>query len=158
MYFIYFNPGAKVGYPATVTATKPKNLDLHGVCEVSTGKEGSGDNVTVYGSPMSNERLYRGTVPLGKKDFAVRGAMPNPAQNCADLFSSYLRTHGIGISTNSMQVYSRPDSLRTVIDYYSPEYYAIAQYTNLTSNNIYAESIFKYLGYKMCGVGTFENG
>ncbi len=158
MYFVYFNPGKKVGYPASAVRTQPKNLDIHGTCEVTTAGENTGDNVVIYGSPTSKERLYRGTVPLGKTDFAVRGALPNPAKSCADLFSSYLRTHGIGISSNSMQVCSIPDSLRPVLDYSSSPYYTIAQYTNLTSNNIYAESIFKYLGYARFGKGSWENG
>lgn len=158
MYFVYFNAGKKLGYPATAVRTVPKNLDIHGTCEVTTAAENTGDQVTIYGSPTSKDRLYRGTVPLGKNDFAVRGAMPNPARSCADLFSSYLRTHGIGVSSNSMQVYSTPDSLRQVVDYRSTSYYTIAQYTNLTSNNIYAESIFKYLGYARYGTGSFDNG
>lgn len=158
MYFVYFNAGKKLGYPATAVRTVPKNIDIHGSCEVTTAGENTGDQVTIYGSPTGKERLYRGTVPLGKTDFAVRGAMPNPARTCADLFSSYLRTHGIGVSSNSMQVYSTPDSLRQVVDYRSTPYYTIAQYTNLTSNNIYAESIFKYIGYARYGIGTFENG
>ena len=158
MYFVYFNAGKKLGFPATAVRTVPKNLDIHGSCEVTTVGENTGDQVTIYGSPTSKERLYRGTVPLGKTDFAVRGTMPNPARSCADLFSSYLRTHGIGVSSNSMQVYSTPDSLRQVVDYRSTSYYTIAQYTNLTSNNIYAESIFKYLGYARYGLGSFENG
>ena len=158
MYFVYFNPGNKIGYPASSVRVSPKNVAVHGICEVTTGPEGSGDNVTIYGSPTGDERLYRGTVPLGKNDFRVRGALPNPAKQCADLFASYLRTHGISISSNSMQVYSQPDSLRMVLDYYSSDYYTIAQYTNLTSNNIYAEAIFKYLGYAKYGKGSFANG
>ena len=158
MFFVYFNAGAKVGYPATAVSVKPKNLDMHSICEVTTAAETTGDNVTIYGSPFGKERLYRGTVPLGKQNFPVRGAMPDPPRSCADIFSSYLRTHGIGISSNSMQVYTQPDSMRSVVDQYSSEYYTIAQYTNLTSNNLYAESIFKYLGYKKYGIGTFENG
>ena len=158
MYFVYFNAGPKIGHPATVTGIKPKNLEVHGISEVTTAAETTGDNVTIYGAPSSKERLYRGTVPLGKQNFAVRGAMPNPARSCADLFSSFLRTHGIGISSNSIQVYTTPDSMRSVVDQYSSEYYTLAQYTNLTSNNIYAESIFKYLGYKKYGVGSFLNG
>lgn len=158
MYFVYFNPGNKVGYPASSVRVSPKNINVHGTCEVTTGPEGSGDNVIIYGSPTSSERLYRGTVPLGKNDFRVRGALPNPAKQCADLFASYLRTHGVSISSNSMQVFSQPDSLRMVLDYFSSDYYTIAQYTNLTSNNIYAESIFKYLGYAKYGKGSFSNG
>ena len=158
MYFVYFNPGDKIGSAATVSRINPKNLDLLETCMVTTGAAGSGDNVIVYGAPYSTRRIYTGTVPLGKRDFSVRAALPDPARTCADLFSSYLRTHGIGISSNSMQVYSTPDSLRQVVDYSSSSYYTIAQYTNLTSNNVYAESIFKYLGYKKYGIGSFTNG
>ena len=158
MYFVYFNAGAKLGYPASVARMQPKNINVQGFSEVTTGAENSGDNVIIYGSPTTAERIYRGTIPLGKTDFAVRGAMPNPARHCADLFASYLRTHGISISSNSIQIYTQPDSLRSVLDYYSSDYYTIAQYTNLTSNNVYAESIFKYLGYAKYGKGTFANG
>lgn len=158
MYFVFFNPGAKLGYPASNVRISPKNIHVLGICEVTTGPEDSGDNVVIYGSPTSNDRLYRGTVPLGRNEFPVRGALPNPAQHCADLFASYLRTHGISISSTSRQVYSQPDSLRIVLDYYSSDYYTIAQYTNLASNNLYAESIFKYLGYKKYGKGSFANG
>jgi D-alanyl-D-alanine carboxypeptidase/D-alanyl-D-alanine-endopeptidase (penicillin-binding protein 4) len=158
MYFVYFNPGQRVGHPATCARIAPKNINVLSDCEVTTGAEGSGDNVIIYGSPNSNERTYRGTVPLGKSDFRVRGALPNPARQCADLFASYLRTHGISVSNNSMQVYAQPDSLRPVLDYFSSDFYTIAQYTNLTSNNVYAESIFKYLGYARYGKGSFTNG
>ena len=158
MYFVYFNAGRKLGHPASAVGTKPKNIDIHGSCEVTTAGENSGDQVVIYGTPTSNERLYRGTVPLGKQNFAVRGAMPHPSRTLADLFSSHMRTHNISISGNSMQVYSIPDSMRSIVDYYSTDYYTIAQYTNLTSNNIYAESIFKYLGYKKYGLGSFDNG
>ena len=158
MYFVYFNAGKRLGHAATAVRTQPKNIDIHGTCEVTTAGEKTGDQVVIYGSPTSKERLYRGTVPLGKNDFAVRGALPNPGRTCADLFATHLRTQGIGISAGSMQVYSIPDSLRPVLDYYSPHYYTIAQYTNLTSNNIYAESIFKYLGYEKYNTGSYENG
>ena len=158
MYFVYFNPGDKIGSAATVSRINPKNLDLLETCMVTTGAAGSGDNVIVYGAPYSTRRIYTGTVPLGKRDFSVRAALPDPARTCADLFASHLRTHGIGVSLGAREIRSMPDSLRTIMDYYSVPYSTIAQYTNHTSNNIYAESIFKYLGYKKYGRGTFANG
>ena len=158
MYFVYFHPGSKLGFPASSVRTVPKNIGIVGKSEVTTGPEGSGDNVVIYGSPTSTERVYRGTVPLGKNEFRVRGAMPNPAQRCADMFASYLRTQGVSVPSSAIQVYSQPDSLRAVLDYYSSDYYTIAQYTNLTSNNVYAESIFKYLGYMRYGKGSYSNG
>lgn len=158
MYFVHFNPGAQVGDAATVNRTNPKGLDLMEDCFVTTGAAGSGDNVIVYGSPYSNHRSYTGTVPLGRRDFGVRAALPDPARTCADLFASYLRTRGIGVSLGAEEAKAIPDSLRTVMDYHSIPYHTLAQYTNRTSNNIYAESIFKYLGYKKHGRGTFANG
>lgn len=158
MYFVHFNPGSKVGDAATVSRTNPKNIELIETNMVTTGKAGSGDNVIVYGAPGSTLRLYTGTVPLGKRDFGVRAALPDPARTCADLFASYLRTRGISISLGAREVYAMPDSLRAVMDYQSVKYSTLAQYTNHTSNNIYAESIFKYLGYKKYGKGSFENG
>ncbi|MCR4660053.1 MAG: D-alanyl-D-alanine carboxypeptidase/D-alanyl-D-alanine-endopeptidase [Bacteroidales bacterium] len=158
MYFVYFNPGKKLGYPASVNRIAPKNLNVRSNCEVATGPENSGDRVTIYGSPFGPDRAYRGTVPLGQPDFGVRGAMPNPPQSCAEMFATYLRTHDIAVSQNVQQVFTLPDSAITVLDYFSSPYYIIAQYTNLTSNNIYAESIFKYLGYLNHGRGSFDNG
>ncbi len=158
MYFVYFNPGARIGDPATVNRTNPKNIDLMERCFVTTAASNTGDNVVVYGGPGDKQRVYTGTVPLGKRDFSVRAALPDPARTCADLFASYLRTRGIGVSLGAEEARSLPDSLRTVLDYQSTPYRTLAQYTNHTSNNIYAESIFKYLGYKQYGRGTYANG
>lgn len=158
MYFVYFNPGNYVGQAATVARLQPKTIDIHSLCQVSTDEEGTGDRVVVYGSPLSTERLYTGTVPLGKADFSVRAAMPMPEKCCADLFSTYLRTHGISVSATSTKAPNTTDSLREVVAYHSSPYYTIAQYTNQTSNNLYAESIFKYLGHATYGEGSFANG
>lgn len=50
------------------------------------------------------------------------------------------------------------DKVNVIFDYYSVPYSVIAQYTNMTSNNLYAESIFKYLGYEASGKGNFKSG
>lgn len=158
MYFVHFNPGSHIGAAATVARTNPKNIELIENCMVTTGPAASGDNVIVYGAPGSTQRLYSGIVPLGRKDFGVRAALPDPARSCADLFASYLRTRGISVSLGAREINAMPDSLRVIMDYHSAPYSTIAQYTNRTSNNVYAESIFKYLGYKRYHQGSFANG
>ena len=158
MYFVHFNGGTRQGDPATVARTNPKNITLHALNEVTTGPAGSGDQVVVYGLPQFTERVYSGTVPLGASDFAVRAALPNPARSCADLLATYLRSHGISVSLGAQEALVPPDSVRTVSEYLSPSYKTIAQYTNHTSNNVYAEAIFKYLGYKSSGSGSFASG
>ena len=108
--------------------------------------------------PQSYERYYRGTVPLGQHDFRVRAALPNPPRTCATLFATYLRSHGISVSLDASEAPTLPDSLRTISEYFSPNLRLIAQYTNHTSNNIYAESLFKTLGHRQQGVGSYEGG
>lgn len=157
MYFVYFTPGKRVGFPASIDHMQPKNLNVRNQNEVTTGPEGSGDHVTIYGDPNNTLRHYRGTVPLGRNNFSVRGALPNPAYCCAEMFANYLRTHDVNISSNVNEVSGRKDSITTLLDYFSNTYYVIAQYTNLTSNNVYAESIFKYIGYKRYGKGSYAN-
>ncbi|MBP5190094.1 MAG: D-alanyl-D-alanine carboxypeptidase/D-alanyl-D-alanine-endopeptidase [Bacteroidales bacterium] len=158
MFFIYFTPGGKLGYPASVARMEPKGINLHVVNEVLTGPAKSGDQVVVYGDPASTIRVCTGTVPIDAKNFSVRASLPKPAQACADLFTVYLRAHKVSVSGAASEALRRPSNPVTLLEYTSPTYYVIAQYTNMTSNNIYAEAIHRYLGYKMYGLGSSANG
>lgn len=158
MYFLYFKAGSKRGYPAEIVGTSPTPLDIRNQNEVLTGDANSGDQVIVYGDPFSSVRLCRGTVPLGKTKFPIRASLPNPAARCAEQFALYLRNNKINVASYVSEVFSQGTTLHTILDYYSNPYYVIAQYTNLTSNNMYAECIYKYLGYMKYGKGSYTNG
>ncbi|MBR1643779.1 MAG: D-alanyl-D-alanine carboxypeptidase/D-alanyl-D-alanine-endopeptidase [Bacteroidales bacterium] len=158
MFFVYFNAGRKVGYPAAIASTQPKKLTVRLQNEVLTGSEGSGDRVCIYGDPAGSLRLCTGTVPQGKSNFGVRASLPHPAECCAEQFAVYLRNNDVNVTNSVTEVFSRPDDLKTVLDYFSSPYYVIAQYTNMTSNNMYAECIYKYLGYLRNGKGSYAGG
>lgn len=158
MFFIHFNPGGKLGYPATVSRMEPKGINLHIVNEVTTGPAKSGDQVVIYGEPASSIRVCTGTVPIDSKSFSVRASLPKPGQACADLFTAYLRARRLSVSGAASEALRRPSNMVTLLEYTSPTYYVIAQYTNMTSNNTYAEAIHRYLGYKSFGLGSSANG
>ena len=158
MYFVHFDAGSDIGQPARVVRIRPKNLSLQEHNGVVTGATGSGDRVVVYGLSSSTERVYTGTVPLGAHDFAIRAALPSPPHTCADLLASYLRTHGISVSKETLEASTAPSDVRTVSIYQSPRLRQIVQYTNRTSNNLYAESLFKTIGAHRLGKGSFETG
>lgn len=158
MFFIHFTPGARVGYPAALSRVEPQGLPMRFVNEVTTGAARSGDGVIVYGDPTSTIRTCTGTMPLDGKNFSVRAALPKPGQMCADLFTAYLRAHKLSVSGAASECFQRPKGLVNLLEYTSPTYYIIAQYTNLTSNNTYAEAIHRYLGYKQYGLGSNANG
>lgn len=158
MFFVYFTPGSRVGTQASISRISPAGLQVHTINEVMTGPAKSGDQVVFYGDPVSTIRTCSGTIPVDSKNFSVRASLPNPAQACAELFTSYLRSHSIQVSGSPSEAGRRPSDMKTIFEYTSPIYYIIAQYTNMTSNNTYAESIFKYLGYRVYGLGTYTNG
>ncbi len=158
MFFIHLTPGARIGYPATVSHTQPSGLALHIINEVTTGPAKTGDRVTVYGDPASTIRTCSGTMPLDNKNFSVRASLPKPGQACADLFTAYLRRNKINVSGAASEALKRPSNITTLLEYTSPTYSVIAQYTNMTSNNTYAEAIHRYLGYKAGGLGSAANG
>ena len=158
MYFCHFDAGSKMYQKATLTDITPKGIDVINQVDVATGDANSGDGVIIYGQPTTNVRVCAGTVPLGKRNFKVRGAMPNPPKSCAEMFAKYLNNNGIEVSNYVTEISRKGRDITMLFDYYSPIYTNIATYTNHTSNNIYAESIFKYLGYQKYKVGTFETG
>lgn len=157
MYFIYFDSKNKKGFPE-IAGTSPEQLSIRNQNEVRIADANSGDNVIVYGDPFNSVRLCRGTVPAGKTRFPIRASLPNPAARCAEQFALYLREKNINVTSAVSEVYSRTSNLTTIQEHYSNPYYVIAKYTNLTSNNMYAECIYKYMGYKEYGKGSYANG
>ena len=158
MYFVHFDAAERLNQKAALVDITPKNIDVRSQLNVSTGPEKSGDCVTIYGEPNSNIRICTGTVPLGKKNFRVRGAMPTPPKSCAEMFAKYLNQNDIEVSTFVSEGLAKTQNITYLFDYYSPVYSDIATFTNQTSNNIYAESIFKYLGYSKYKLGSYETG
>lgn len=158
MFFIYFTPGSSIGFPSPVARTEPTGLSMRIINNVTTAAAKTGDNVIVYGDPSSTIRTCTGTMPIDDKNFSVRASLPKPPQACADLFTLYLRRNKIIVSGAATEAMQRPSSLVKLLDYTSPTYYVIAQYTNITSNNTYAEAIHRYLGYATSGKGNSASG
>jgi len=158
MFFIHFRPGSKVGNPATIISTEPAGINVHTINEVSTGAPRSGDQVIVYGDPAATLRTCRGTVPVDVGKMTIRASLPKASEMCATLFTVYLRNNKVPVSGAASEALRKPTNLVHLVDYTSPTYYVIAQYTNMTSNNTYAEAIHKYLGYKVYGLGSYANG
>ncbi len=102
LYTVYFNAGEKVGEEATLEQLIPFNNSWTILNEVKTGASGSGDQVYIYSSPLSEKIRMTGTVPLGSRNFPVKGSIPNPAA----IFSFYLKNElqNLGVS------FEKPDS------------------------------------------------
>jgi D-alanyl-D-alanine carboxypeptidase/D-alanyl-D-alanine-endopeptidase (penicillin-binding protein 4) len=141
-YSLYFKPGKKVGENAAILRTEPP-VPIQFQNEVKTGPEGSGDCACIYGSEFSWMQFARGTVPAGVSEFAIRGAIPDPASYCADLLRKELEERGISVGGQEVTTQNKRVSFHTT---YSPTVGEIVYWTNQTSNNLYAEHLLKKMG------------
>ena len=161
-YDIYFEPGAKEGDLVKIVSTFPHLPSIDFVNDLKTGKEGSGDGVTIFGIDYNPMQHLVGTVPAGVPRFRVGGAIYDPPLVAAQTLQTTLEAAKIFVSCKprSSTTYHIPtSSLRTTIDRVeSVPLKEIVKHTNKRSINIYAEQLLKKLGQKMSGVGSYLLG
>ncbi len=154
-YSIFFKPGKKVGDMAAILRTEPplSSLILHS--EVTTGKEGSGDCACIYGVEFSSSQYIRGTIPLGVDEFAIKGAIADPAAYCAKLLAVELSKRGIKLENKKIGGSLKRTCLHIA---YSPMVKDIVYWTNQSSVNLYAEHILKKMGEVVYKEGSLVSG
>jgi D-alanyl-D-alanine carboxypeptidase/D-alanyl-D-alanine-endopeptidase (penicillin-binding protein 4) len=165
MYTVFFQPGNEVGQAARVLRTEPMIPAMEYINQVKTGPRGSGDQVYIFGAPYQIQRTLTGTVPLGRNDFPVRGSIPDPPLFFAMAFSGFLTQNGIQISGTPISYriatasgLTAPKAEKVLSIYTSPSLTHIANRTNLSSVNTYAENLLKTVGNQAKGTGSFSAG
>lgn len=154
-YSLVFRPGNKVNENTTLLRTDPPLSTLIFHNEVKTGPEGSGDGACIYGSEFSPIQFVRGTIPAGVNEFAIRGAIPDPASFCANLLAKQLQERGIVIEEQELPQQDKKVSFHTT---YSPTIGEMVHWTNQKSINLYAEHLLKKMGEVVNNVGSTASG
>ncbi len=164
-YRLYFNSGTAIGSPASLVKMEPELIDISFINHVKTARAESGDNVIIYGGPYTKLRLLEGTVPAGRENFDVDGAIPDPPELFAKLFCEYLSANGIPVDKSfttcrELEWKNMPDTLprKTIIKYVSPCLGDIIKPTNIKSVNLFAEAILKAAGKQKSGRGSEKAG
>jgi D-alanyl-D-alanine carboxypeptidase/D-alanyl-D-alanine-endopeptidase (penicillin-binding protein 4) len=161
-YTVFFKSGA-AGTKTSVLKTTPAIEGLQFVNNVTAG--GSDDNAFIYGSQYSNLRVAQGTIPANKNNYEVDGSVPDPALSCAQALTIALQNIDVKIEKKAGTVRSMKDAGDTVKTnrkvihtHHSPTLDKIIYYTNLKSNNLYAEHLLKYICYTKTGFGSGSKG
>jgi D-alanyl-D-alanine carboxypeptidase/D-alanyl-D-alanine-endopeptidase (penicillin-binding protein 4) len=151
LYSIVFEskePGSK----AKIIDIKPnyKTITLEHEDDVkAAGKE---DDAYVTGDPFGSKKKVKGTIPPNKKELEVRAALPDPALLCAEFLENSLNAIGVKTPSNcSTSNYGceNPDVKKEKLlmhSHYSPALEKIVYYTNLTSNNLFCETMLQTIG------------
>ena len=140
----------EAGSKAVVEKTFPAYLSNSITINSNVICKGTEDDAFVCGDPFSYTKDVNGKIPPNKNNFEVEAALPDPALLCAEkLFLSLTK---VGVKCNQKLIqsnYKRADSTvtkTTFYSHYSPSLDRIIFFTNLKSNNHYAETILRAVG------------
>ena len=147
------------GTMATVVKTEPQVDDIVFINHIRCDKI-TYDGAFVHGLPYSRERYLNGAVPSNLGTFGVKGDLPNPGLLLARHFTARLREVGVKVYRDALfeADYNPLTPPRTELyTHYSEPLSEIIKETNVNSNNLYAESLFRYLGTRYTLPGTLHN-
>lgn len=147
------------GSIASVVKTEPVVEDVYFINHVRCDKINH-DGAFVSGLPYSRERYLTGVVPSNLGTFGVKGDLPNPGLLLARHLTNRLREAGIPVKRDATYIadYNPLTPARTELyTHYSAPLSEIIQETNVNSNNLYAEALFRYLGTRYTLPGSIHN-
>ena len=147
------------GTVAKVIKTEPEVEDICFINHVRCDKI-TYDGAFVSGLPYSRERYLTGAVPSNLGTFGVKGDLPNPGLLLARHFTAKLREAGVEVWRDAAYLadYNPLTPPRDELYiHYSEPLSEIIKETNLNSNNLYAEALFRYLGSRYTLPGTIHN-
>ncbi|HAT73056.1 MAG TPA: D-alanyl-D-alanine carboxypeptidase/D-alanyl-D-alanine-endopeptidase [Elusimicrobia bacterium] len=147
LYKLYFKPSEKEGGEAAVLRTEPYIDGLKFENHMKTGPAGSGDNGYIFAFPGQYQAVLRGSIPGGAAEFAIKGALPDPAFFAAQSFSYYLAKAGVNSNKKPYKGLA-PAGPGTVLlaETASAPLKNTVRVTNKRSFNLYAELLLRQLG------------
>ena len=159
LYEIHISSGNVAGMPTKIERINPEIQGLELQNEVLSSAINS-DQAYVFGSPMENRRVIRGTIPLNKSDFIIKASLPDPSALLASEFRKALTKNNILFSGETKFEKARNvDSTSVVyVVNQSPALREIIKVTNYESVNLFAEHLLKQLAFKSSGLGTTKDG
>ncbi len=144
LYKTKFSLGNKIGSPTKILDITPQISHLTLINNVLVGEKGTGDNSYIYGLPYDFHREIRGTLPLGKKTFTIKGSIPNPPLTFIRLLGDYFDNNNIYFKDYEIS-YNSFHNTATIYVFESPELLQIVKTCNNWSINLYSESLSQLL-------------
>lgn len=148
---------AAVGTVAEVVKTLPYIEDIEFENHIRC-TEITYDGAYVHGVPFSNKRYLTGSIPSNLGIFGVKGDIPNPPLLLARHLTNALRGSGVEVAEEADFMAEGKVQKRTLLyTHLSPALSELVKETNQNSNNLYAEQLFRYMGYRISTPCTIAN-
>lgn len=154
-------PSDTIGLPAILKAVYPEVPGLEIRTLINTGDSSSRYSTWCYLQNMAPITELHGNLPYTRGEVKRNYSNKYPHLGCAKEFEKYLTNHGVVCNTTIEDVDNvetpAADSLCIIKTTYSPTMDIIIDETNLVSNNLFAENLFKSLGKEITGVGSYDS-
>lgn len=163
-YYLHLKQRRELGQQPRIEAVRPDVPGLKWVNELRSSGPDTGDNAYIYGAPYSFERYLRGHIPVGTGSFVIRGAVPDAPLFAAQQLAAALAKKGITAAEAPATVRKLPNGGKGrgarswLYTHFSPPLADIVRYTNLVSNNMYAEALLRCIAVYRGYPGTAYNG
>ncbi len=115
------------------------------------------DSAYAYCFPFSDTVVISGAIPENRNSFKIKIAHPRPFVLLQNNILQALQKHHITVTGTNISA-SKNDNFFIRKTFRSPPLSEIVKNTNLYSNNLFAETLNFYLGYKLYGKGNYLNG
>ena len=154
MYRIHLSSPPEAGKPTQIKRIDPDIPNIHFDNQVLSSNINR-DRAFVFGSPNSNKRIIRGTIPKGKTDFVIKASMPDPSKLIKWQFEEKLAKSGIQLNSRKEIKQVEP---YLICGTGSPKLIDIIKVINYESVNLFAEHLLKHLAFKKSGLGSTKEG
>lgn len=161
-FYIVYKPAAKNGDSMSISKIVPKLDNVNINSYVKAG--GVEDNAMVYRAPYGNDIRISGTIPVSAKSLSIEGSLPYPEQLLAKHLQQAMAAQGIEFGNKAVlkiTAYTKKQYTQKLTTLYinrSASLEKIIFFTNLHSNNQYAENIFRTIALKKAGFGSNWQG
>lgn len=135
----------KAGEVADVISTDPQDPRVHFTSYIRCANIND-DEGYAHGVAFNYERTLTGYIPAGKDVFSIRGDLPNPGLTLVEDLTAELRRLGTDVTGGPTFMLSPVVSGRRLLyEHKSAPMSKVVRETNIHSNNLFAESIFRTL-------------
>ena len=161
-FYIVYKPASKNGDSMSISKLVPQIDNVTITSYVKAG--GNEDNAMVYRAPFGTDIKVSGTLPAGAKPLSIEGSLPYPEKLLAKHLQIALAMQGIEVGNKTVlkvTAYTKKQYVKQLTTLYTNKSASLEKiifFTNLHSNNQYAESIFRTIALKKAGFGSTWQG
>lgn len=140
-----------------IESTNPVLPDIDIQCRVKSSASQL-DSAYVYGLTGLATWVVEGSIPVGQKNFVVKGALPNPPMFFGGDLIDKLKSNGIKVGGSlKLKSLSKPlAGMVPVCDFESMAMSGLVKIINVNSNNLLADNLFLTLGKEVGGEGSWD--